>query len=202
MWRGLGRSLLFWRRPGPDELRPTTDRRRSRRAARPPRASGRRAGCLGDHLSAQRQPSPVRVGLNGCRQQSPDNWSARSRPVGRGTWGDATADAAPLVRSAASGVASGRCSVSRGSRAATCERGWVAQLGHRLGLDLADPLAGHAVDLADLVERLGLAVGEAEAHRDHAGLALGEGVEHRVQLLLQQGEADRVGRARRPRSPR
>ena len=70
----------------------------------------------------------------------------------------------------------------------------MAQLAHRLGLDLADPLAGHAVDLADLVERLGLAVGEAEAHRDHAGLALGERVEHRVQLLLQQREAHRVGR--------
>src|SRR5206468_1555437 len=34
----------------------------------------------------------------------------------------------------------------------------VAQLRHRLGLDLTDPLAGHAVDLADLVEGLGLAV--------------------------------------------
>src|SRR5690606_37685185 len=52
----------------------------------------------------------------------------------------------------------------------------VAQLGHGLGLDLADPLARHAVDLADLVERLGLAVGEAEAHRHHARLALGERV--------------------------
>src|SRR3712207_1415828 len=34
----------------------------------------------------------------------------------------------------------------------------VAQLRHRLGLDLTDPLAGHAVDLADLVQGLGLAV--------------------------------------------
>src|ERR1043166_5690757 len=30
--------------------------------------------------------------------------------------------------------------------------GWVPELRHRLRLDLADPLAGHAVDLADLVE--------------------------------------------------
>src|SRR5438270_203928 len=28
--------------------------------------------------------------------------------------------------------------------------GWVAQLRHGLGLDLADPLPGHPVDLADL----------------------------------------------------
>src|SRR5690349_8109488 len=51
----------------------------------------------------------------------------------------------------------------------------VTQLRHRLGLDLADPLAGHAVDLADLVECLGLAVGQAEAHADHACLTLGQG---------------------------
>src|SRR5665811_2258979 len=70
----------------------------------------------------------------------------------------------------------------------------VAQLRHRLGLDLADPLAGHAVDLPDLVERLRLAVGEAEPHRDHSGLALGERVEHRMELLLEQREAHRVGR--------
>jgi hypothetical protein len=31
----------------------------------------------------------------------------------------------------------------------------VPQLRHGLGLDLADPLAGHAVDLADLVQVLG-----------------------------------------------
>src|SRR5690606_17075976 len=40
--------------------------------------------------------------------------------------------------------------------------GRVTQLAHRLGLDLADPLPGDAVDLADLVQRLGLSVGEAE----------------------------------------
>src|SRR5580704_15672261 len=77
--------------------------------------------------------------------------------------------------------------------------GRVPQLGHGLRLDLADPLPGHAVDLADLVQCLGLAVGEAEPHRDHAGLPLGQRVEHRVQLLLEQGEAhglawlDRLG---------
>jgi hypothetical protein len=40
--------------------------------------------------------------------------------------------------------------------------GRVPQLGHGPGLDLADPLPAHPVDLADLVERLGLPVGEAE----------------------------------------
>jgi transposase InsO family protein len=39
---------------------------------------------------------------------------------------------------------------------AQCLRaGRVAQLGHRFGLDLADSLAGHAVDLADLVQGAG-----------------------------------------------
>ena len=49
----------------------------------------------------------------------------------------------------------------------------VAQLRHRLRLDLADALAGHAVDLADLVERAGLAVSEAEPEPYDPGLALG-----------------------------
>src|SRR6266704_1532619 len=70
--------------------------------------------------------------------------------------------------------------------------GRVAQLGHGLGLDLADALPGHAVDLADLLQGLGLAVGQPEPHGDHAGLAFGQRVEHRVQLLLQQGEAGRL----------
>ena len=53
--------------------------------------------------------------------------------------------------------------------------GRVAQLRHGLGLDLADALTRHAVDLADLVERLRLTVGETEAHGDHARLALATG---------------------------
>src|SRR3954470_8806225 len=70
----------------------------------------------------------------------------------------------------------------------------VAQLRHGLGLDLTDALARHAVHLADLVEGLRLTVGETEAHGDDTGLALGKGVEYGVQLLLQEREADRVGR--------
>jgi DNA-directed RNA polymerase specialized sigma24 family protein len=56
--------------------------------------------------------------------------------------------------------------------------GRVAQLGHRLGLDLPDPLPGHAVDLADLVQRARLAVGEPEAQLDDTGLALGQRLQH------------------------
>src|SRR3954454_15677852 len=52
----------------------------------------------------------------------------------------------------------------------------VAELGHGLGLDLADPLAGDAVHLPNLVEGARLAVGEAEAQPDDAGLPLGEGL--------------------------
>ena len=70
----------------------------------------------------------------------------------------------------------------------------MAQLGHGLGLDLADALPGDPVDLADLIEGLGLAIGQTETHGDHAGLTLREGVQHGVELLLQEGEAHRVGR--------
>ena len=70
----------------------------------------------------------------------------------------------------------------------------VAQLGHGFGLDLPDALPGHPVDLADLVEGLGLAVGQPEPHRDHPGHPFGQGVQHRVQLLLQQREAHRLTR--------
>lgn len=43
--------------------------------------------------------------------------------------------------------------------------GGVAQLAHGLGLDLANPLPGHAVDLSDLIERFGLAIGQTKTHR-------------------------------------
>src|SRR4051794_34566850 len=70
----------------------------------------------------------------------------------------------------------------------------VAQLAHRLRLDLADALARHAVHLADLVERAWLAVGEPEAQLHHTGLPLGEGLQHGLQLVLQQRERHRVDR--------
>src|SRR5690348_13234631 len=73
-----------------------------------------------------------------------------------------------------------------------CGERWPTEPGHRPGLDLADPLAGYAVDPADLVQGLRLAVGQAEPHRDDARLALGQRVEHRVELLLEQGEGDRL----------
>src|SRR5580700_6031872 len=63
--------------------------------------------------------------------------------------------------------------------------GRVPELGHGLRLDLPDALPGDAVDLADLVQGLGLAVGQAEPQGHHASLPLGQRVEHGVQLLLQ-----------------
>ncbi len=41
----------------------------------------------------------------------------------------------------------------------------VAQLGHRLVFDLPDPLTGHPVDLADLIERVLVTVAEPESKR-------------------------------------
>jgi len=60
------------------------------------------------------------------------------------------------------------------------------------GFDLLDAPAGHAVDLADLVQGLELAVGQAEPHGDDPRFLFGERVEDRAELLLEQGEADRL----------
>ena len=63
----------------------------------------------------------------------------------------------------------------------------VAQLRHRPGLDLADPLTGQVEVLADLFERAGLAPVEAEAQLEDLLLT---GVERRQQaadLVGQQG---------------
>src|SRR3954453_18015745 len=70
----------------------------------------------------------------------------------------------------------------------------VAQLRHRLGLDLPDPLAGDPVDLADLVEGPRLAVGEAEPQPDDAGLPLPQRLQDAGQLVLHPREAHRVDR--------
>src|SRR3954463_10438039 len=70
----------------------------------------------------------------------------------------------------------------------------VAQLRHRLGLDLPDPFAGDPVDLADLVEGPRLAVGEAEPQPDDTGLPLRQRLQDAGQLVLHQREAHRVDR--------
>src|SRR5438270_11232229 len=53
--------------------------------------------------------------------------------------------------------------------------GRVAQLGHRLGLDLADPLPGDPVGLADLIEGLGLPAGQRVPYGLNVCLAIGMG---------------------------
>ena len=68
----------------------------------------------------------------------------------------------------------------------------MAQLRHRLGLDLTDALARHAVDLADLVESLRLTVTQAKTHRHNAGFTLRQRVQDVVELFLQQGEGHGV----------
>jgi hypothetical protein len=61
-----------------------------------------------------------------------------------------------------------------------------------LAIDLADSLAGHAVDLADLVQGAGSAVGQPEPQSDHSGLPLVQGGKDRLQLDLQPTECRRV----------
>ena len=62
----------------------------------------------------------------------------------------------------------------------------MAQLAQRLGLDLADALAGDREVLADFLERVLAAVGEAEAQAQHLLLARRERVEDLVGLLAQR----------------
>src|SRR4051794_11502363 len=69
----------------------------------------------------------------------------------------------------------------------------MAQLAQRLGLDLADPLAGDVELLADLLEGPGAAVLEAEAELQDAALAAGQRVEHCLHLLLEQLVGGRLG---------
>src|SRR3954453_22864151 len=64
----------------------------------------------------------------------------------------------------------------------------VAELRQRLRLDLADPLAGEAELLADLVESARLAVSETKPKCHDCCLTLGQRLEHAVELALQQAE--------------
>src|SRR6185312_4571835 len=70
----------------------------------------------------------------------------------------------------------------------------VPQLAQRLGLDLADALAGDGEALADLFERVLAAVADAEAHLDHLLLARRQRLQHRLGLFLQIEVDHRFGR--------
>src|SRR5437016_14593318 len=69
----------------------------------------------------------------------------------------------------------------------------MAQLAQRLGLDLADPLAGHPELPADLLQRPGKAIIEPEAQLQHVALATRERFQHVLQLLLQHRERGSFG---------
>ena len=73
----------------------------------------------------------------------------------------------------------------------------MAQLAQRLGLDLADAFARDVELLADLLERAGTAVLDAEAELEDLLLARGEGGEHVHKLLLQQRERRGLARLAR-----
>ncbi len=62
--------------------------------------------------------------------------------------------------------------------------GGVAQLGHGRGFELPDALSGNAIDLADLIQRAGLAVGEPESQSDDPGFTLGQRGQHGLQVIL------------------
>src|SRR5512147_3337904 len=70
----------------------------------------------------------------------------------------------------------------------------VAELAQRLGLDLADALAGHLEVLADLLEGVVALLPDAEAHAEDLLLARRQGGEHLPRLLRQVHVDDRVRR--------
>src|SRR5260370_15646085 len=70
--------------------------------------------------------------------------------------------------------------------------GRVPELAQRLGLDLADALAGDREVLADLLEGVLAAVGEAEPEAQHLLFARRQRVEHLVRLLAQRQADDRL----------
>jgi hypothetical protein len=74
----------------------------------------------------------------------------------------------------------------------------VAQLAERLGLDLADALAGDLEVLADLFEGVVALLADAEAHAQDLLLARRERLEHAAGLVGEVHVDDRVGA--RPRS--
>ena len=65
----------------------------------------------------------------------------------------------------------------------------VAELAQGLGFDLADAFTGDVELLADLLQRAGAAILQAEAQAQDLFLTRGQGLEHVGQLLLQQGPA-------------
>src|ERR687891_368919 len=71
--------------------------------------------------------------------------------------------------------------------------GGVAELGERLGLDLADPLPGHPEGQAHLLERRRLHPEHAEPHLDDAPLPIAESAQDRLEMLLEQGRTGGLG---------
>src|SRR5580700_2133686 len=73
----------------------------------------------------------------------------------------------------------------------------VAQLGERLLLQLADPLPGQSQRLADLIERVRVAVIETEPHRHDRGLARRQRIQRVPQLVGHQLAVNQLAGLRR-----
>src|SRR5688572_26435082 len=63
----------------------------------------------------------------------------------------------------------------------------VLELADGLGLDLADAFTGDREDLADLFQRVGIAVGQAVAEADDLALAIVQALQHVGDPLLEKG---------------
>ena len=70
----------------------------------------------------------------------------------------------------------------------------MTELAQSLRLYLADTLTSDVELLADLFKGVRMAVGEAEAHGEHALLTGSEGLEHVGKLLLEQSRGGCVRR--------
>src|SRR6266852_3552934 len=61
----------------------------------------------------------------------------------------------------------------------------MLQLPDRLGLDLADALAGHLKNSAHLFKGVSVAVAQAVPKLDDLALAIGQGLEHLIDLVFE-----------------
>ena len=70
----------------------------------------------------------------------------------------------------------------------------VTELAQSLRLDLADTFTGDVELFAGFLKGVRMAVGESEAHREHALLTGSEGLEHMSELLFEQSRGSGVCR--------
>ena len=100
------------------------------------------------------------------------------------------------VRAGAAACGPGTQALSADEAHKLLRAAWMAELPEGLCLNLADPLAGNAEELPDLLKRVIPAHVDAEAVPEHHGLPRGEGVEGLADVFLEAVSGRRLIRLR------